>query len=102
MINRADLLTLYLQLTREILPVRARREAWVVTADHCFQRIVLDNVVGDAWRNQLTGKGPAYRQLSDQQLKRAVELATQIEQKGDSLLRELNQNSLSWRGKRSV
>ena len=97
--NRTDLLTLYFDLTRNVLPARARREGWVVTADHYFQRIVLDNVVGDAWRNQLTGKGAAYHQLSDEQLGRAIQLTAQIEQKGDALLRELNQNSLRWRGK---
>ena len=97
--TRVDLLSLYFDLTRDILPTRARQEGWVVTADHCFQRIILDTIVGDAWRNQLTGKGPAYRQLSDEQLERAVQLATQIERKGDSFLRELNQKSLHWRGK---
>ncbi|GAB3221936.1 hypothetical protein [Spirosoma arcticum] len=97
--NRTDVLQTYFHLTREVLPARARREGWVVTADHCFQRIILDNVVGDAWRNQLTSKGPAYRQLSDEQLERAIHLATQIEREGDSFLRELNRNSLHWRGK---
>lgn len=97
--NRADLLQTYFHLTREILPTRAQYEGWVVTADHCFQRIILDNIVGDAWRNQLTGKGPAYRQLSDEQLERAVRLAIEIEREGDLFLRELNRNSLHWRGK---
>lgn len=97
--TRTDLLSTYFHFTRDMLPERAQRENWVVMADHCFQRIVLDNVVGDAWRNQLTGKGPAYRQLSDDQLERAVQLVIDIERKGDSLLRELNRNSLRWRGK---
>lgn len=97
--TRDDLLNVYFHLTREVLPTRARHEGWVVTADHCFQRIVLDNVVGDAWRNRLMGKGPAYRQLSHEQLERAVQLTTQIEQEGDALLRELNRKSLLWRGK---
>ncbi len=97
--NRDDLLTRYFHLTREVLPARAQRAGWVVTADHCFQRIVLDNVVGDAWRNRLTGKGPAYRQLSDEQLERVIHLAVRIEREGDPLLRELNRNSLQWRGK---
>lgn len=97
--TRADLLLTYFHLTRDVLPARALGEGWVVTADHCFQRIILDNVVGDAWRNVLTAKAPAYRQLSDEQLARAVELARQIEREGDPLLRTLNQNSLVWRGK---
>ena len=97
--NHDDLLTRYFHLTREVLPAQARREEKVLTADHCFQRIILDNVVGDAWRNRLTGKGPAYRQLSAEQLERAVHLAVQIEREGDPFLRELNRNSLRWRGK---
>lgn len=98
-LNRADLLPAYFRLTRNVLPARAVRDRWVVSADHCFQRIILDNVVGDAWRNVLTAKAPAYRQLSDEQLARAVKLARQIEREGDPLLRTLNQNSLDWRGK---
>lgn len=100
--TRDDLLAAYFHLTREVLPARARREGWVVTADHCVQRIILDNIVGDAWRNKLTGNRPAYRQLSDEQLEKAVELATEIGRKGDVLLRELNRNSLRWRGKRAT
>lgn len=97
--TRADLLQTYFHLTREVLPLRARRERWVVRADHCFQRIILDNVVGEAWRNRLTAPGPAYRQLDDDQLQRAVELASRIEREGDTLLRQLNVNSLRWRDK---
>lgn len=97
--NRPDLLMRYFDLTRNALPARAHRERWVVRADHCFQRIILDNVVSDAWRNQLTAPRPAYQQLSDEQLRQAVALANRIEEEGDGLLRSLNQNSLEWRGK---
>lgn len=99
MSHRDDLLRTYFQFTRHRLPERAKRGGWVVSADHCFQRIILDNVLGDAWRNQLTARAPAYRQLTDGQLDQAVELARQIDQEGDALLRRLNQNSLCWRGK---
>jgi hypothetical protein len=43
--------------------------------------------------------GPAFRQLSDEQLTTAVELARDIRRAGDPLLRELNDTSLRWRGK---
>lgn len=89
----------YFRLTRETLPERAVRERWVVCRDHCFQRILLDNVLGGAWRTRLTAKLPAYRQLSDTQMREAVSLARRIEAEGDSLLRVLNENSLRWRGK---
>lgn len=97
--HRDDLLQTYFYLTRQVLPLRAQREKWVVSADHCFQRIILDTIVGDAWRNQLTASAPAYRQLSDTQLEQAVNVARQIEREGNTLLRQLNQNSLRWRGK---
>lgn len=48
---RADWLALYFHFTCKFLPARTRPEGWVVTADHRFQRIVLDNIVDDAWRN---------------------------------------------------
>ena len=89
----------YFQMTRETLPDRARRERWVICRDHCFQRILLDNVLGAAWRTRLTAKLPAYRQLSDTQMGQAVSLARRIDAEGDSLLRILNENSLRWRGK---
>lgn len=97
--NHDDIIADYFRLTREVLPARALAENWVVQADHCFQRIVLDNVVGDAWRNKLTAKTAAYHQLTDDQLQQAVSLATQIEREGDAFLRKLNRNSLGWRGK---
>lgn len=72
----------------------------MVRNDHCFQRIVLDNVVGDAWRNVLTSKRqPAYKQLTEEQAEAAAQLAREIEQHGNALLRTLNDNSLRWRGK---
>lgn len=97
--NRDDLITAYVHLTRAVLPARAGQEQWVVRADHCFQRIILDNVVGDMWRTILIQKRPAYRQLSDDQLRQAVELAQQIDREGNGLLSQLNHNSLRWRGK---
>ena len=81
-----------------MLPARARRERWVVVADHCFQRIVLDHSLGAPWRTVLTARMPAWRQLSDAQLAAAVRFAEAIETGGDRVLRELNAQSLRWRG----
>ena len=44
--SRADLEAEWLELTRGILPGLARSRVWPVRADHCFQRILLDAVVG--------------------------------------------------------
>ncbi len=99
--TRQQLLARYRELVLGELPRRARTEGWVVTADHCFGRIVLDNVVGGRWYDILDRRrSPAFAQLTDEQLAAAVALAERVAQAGDPLLRELDARSLAWRGKR--
>jgi proline racemase len=99
--SRQDLLARYRELVLHTLPSRARREGWVVTADHCFGRIVLDHAVGGCWYDVLDRRrSPAFAQLDDGQLQSAVALAEQIDAAGDPLLRRLDAQSLAWRGKR--
>lgn len=100
MVDRADLLARYRALVLRELPARARDGRWVVTADHCFGRIVLDNTVGGRWYDALGPGRPAFAQLDDQQLAAAVALAERIVVEGDPLLRDLDARSLAWRGKR--
>ena len=70
----------------------------MVTADHCFGRIVLDNTVGGCWYDVLGRRGgPAFTRLDDEQLTRAVGLAESVAAGGDGVLRELNDRSLAWR-----
>jgi hypothetical protein len=100
--DRAALLTEYRRLVDDVLPERARREGWVVRADHCFGRILLDHAVGGCWYDVLDRRrsaGPAHRQLDDARLARAVDLGHAVERAGDPLLRRLNEQSLRWRGK---
>ena len=120
--SRAALLSRHRELVLEELPCRARAEGWVVVADHCFGRIVLDHAVGGRWydvldrRSDRSGhdastprsvrdgrpapnRGPAFAQLDDERLAAAVALAERIAEEGDSLLRELDARSLAWRGK---
>jgi proline racemase len=81
------------------LPALARTHGWGVTADHCFGRIVLDHAVGGCWYDVLDRRrSPAFVQLDDEQLQRAVDLAEQIRVEGDGLLRRLDDQSLRWRG----
>jgi proline racemase len=102
-VGRADLLDRYRRLVLHELPTRARRERWVVTADHCFGRIVLDHAVGGCWYEVLDRRrSPAFEQLDDDQLGTAVRLAEQILVEGDDLLRRLDDQSLRWRHKRST
>ena len=97
--DRAALLLRYRQLVLRDLPERARAERWVVRADHCFGRIVLDHAVGACWYDVLDRRrSPAFDQLDDERLRTAVALAEQIAAEGDPLLRRLNDQSLRWRG----
>ena len=101
MTDRAALLQRYRELVLDRLPARAQAERWVVTADHCFGRIVLDHAVGGRWYDVLDRRrSPAFAQLDDERLAAAVELAERIAAEGDPLLRELDAQSLAWRGRR--
>lgn len=72
---------------------------WPVHVDHCFGRIILDNIVGEAkqpWMKVL--KAPAVKNMNEEQLKACIEMAQQI-LGGQVDLLELDQISLSVRGK---
>ena len=98
--TRADLLARYRELVLRELPRRARAAKWVVSEDHCFGRIVLDHAVGGRWYDVLhRRRSPAFAQLTDDQLATAVALAERVLAEGDPLLRELDAQSLVWRGK---
>ena len=98
--TREELLRRYRELVLAELPRRARAEGGVVTADHCFGRIVLDHAVGGRWYDVLDRRrSPAFAQLDDDRLSRAVDLATRMAAEGDPLVRELDAQSLAWRGK---
>ena len=100
MSERDRLLARYRELVLDELPRRARAGRWVVTADHCFGRIVLDTVVGGRWYDVLDRRrSPAFAQLDDARLAAAVALAERLLAEGDPLLRALDAQSLAWRGK---
>ena len=90
----------YLDLTNRVLPDLAGQRHFPVRLNHCFQRIVLDNLFNDCWYNVLSHREPAYKQLNEEQLERAIALAKAIIDQPDDYLAQLNQNSLRWRGKR--
>lgn len=99
--ERAALLARYAELVRTELPRRAAERGWVLRLDHCFGRVLLDAAVGGCWYDVLHRRAPAFRQLDDAQLARAVELGERLLAEGDPLLRALNDQSLRWRGKRA-
>jgi hypothetical protein len=90
----------YLELTNQVLPQLASSRKFPVRYNHCFQRIILDNLFGRCWYEVLErNREPAYKQLSEDQLEQAITLANSIIAQPDSYLKQLNQNSLRWRGK---
>ncbi len=98
-LDRHQLLARDRQLVLRHLPGRAAAGGWVVRADHCFGRIVLDSTVAGCWYDVLDRRrSPAFAQLDDAQLRTAVQIAEQIDAEGDPLLRVLNDRSLGWRG----
>ena len=98
MTARAELEAEWLDLTRRRLPALAAGRGWPVSADHCFQRILLDHATGGVWYDAIPGR-PAYRAAPDDVLGRAVALGRRVEA-GDEPLAPLNRQSLDWRGKR--
>lgn len=96
----AQLRNRYLTLTNQSLPQLALERQFPVSMNHCFQRIVLDNLFGQCWYEVLQrGKEPAYRQLTQAQLEAAIAIAEAIIAQPDAYMRQLNQNSLRWRSK---
>lgn len=95
---KRELIETYRELTGRRLPAMARERGdhWPVRHDHCFQRIVLDNVCQGVWYDHIAK--PAYQHLEVEQARKAVELCLDIIS-GRRDLRALNQQSLRWRGK---
>ena len=90
----------YLELINRKLPQEAKHRDFPVRFNHCFARIILDNLFQCCWYEAIDRKkGTAYKQLSEEQLTKAIALAEEIINSPDVYIRELNQNSLRWRGK---
>jgi hypothetical protein len=98
--GREALLTRYRELVDRELPAAATRDRWILRLDHCFGRVLLDDAVGARWYDVLgRGRGAAYRRLDDDRLAHAVAQGERLLVEGDPLLRELDAQSLAWRGK---
>jgi hypothetical protein len=96
--SRPTLEAAWLHLTRVTLPALAGSRDWPVSADHCFQRILLDHAVGGRWYDHVTRR-PAYAHIAPEALARAVTLGEAVAS-GEADLHALNRQSLTWRGKR--
>ncbi|KAI7259216.1 hypothetical protein KC345_g10370, partial [Hortaea werneckii] len=76
------------------------QSTWPVFLDHCFARIVLDNAIGkgEPWTEVI--KSPAVKNMSEDQLRTAIDLAERLAS-GKADLVALDERSLEVRGKRS-
>ena len=92
---RVTLQATWLHLTRVELPALAAERNWPVAADHCFQRILLDNACDGRWYEVILGR-PAYAHAPVDVLERATALG-RAAIAGDLDMTTLNHRSLAWR-----
>ncbi len=94
-----DLQQKYLRLVNVILPGVAREKSFPITFNHCFARIILDNLFEGCWYNYLDPRGrvAAYKQLDTTKLSKAISLAESMAEGDANHITELNKNSLRWR-----
>lgn len=90
----------YRRLIQTELPRAAREGDWPIREDHCFARIVLDDVFGDVWYDHVAGR-PAYEHLSASELRTAIAVAERLLDEGRPLVETLNRNSIRRRRRRS-
>ena len=89
----------WLELTRVLLPAVASARGWPVRADHCFQRIFLDNACDGVWYDRIARR-PAYAHADRRLLDQAIALA-EAALAGKTDLAALNLRSLTWRRRRA-
>lgn len=97
-LSGADISALREEYLRKItteLPAKADN-TWSITHDHCFARVVLDNIFECKWSEEIT-ESPAYMHLSEAQLQAGIEIADRMLADGKPTVEELNQRSLHWR-----
>lgn len=100
----ASLQQTWTQLYHTTLPSLAKsrdpaQPHWPVFLDHCFARIILDNAIGITQPWTAVIKAPAVRNMSETQLRVAIELGEKVVS-GEADLRELDERSLALRGKK--
>lgn len=98
-VDRSRLEQRYLSLVGQELPAAARAGRWRLHRDHCFGRVLLDDAVGACWYDVLDRRRTAFRQLDDAALAAAVLMGERLLVEGDPLLADLDDRSLTWRGK---
>ena len=86
------------QLANVEFPAAAKAGKYPIIFNHCFLRVVYDDVFKDKWQNVLAKGKPAIHQLTETQLDEAIRVGERLV--NDKLLVErLNHQSLRYRGK---
>ncbi len=88
----------FLHYAKSVLPsiAAAKKNTWPISHDHCFMRVILDNICERAWYEIIPS--PAYKNLTKEQASAALNLAKQIANEHVSL-KTLNERSKQWRRK---
>lgn len=85
-------------LANEAFPAAARGGGYPIRFNHCFLRVVYDNLFGARWNTVLPPGKPAIHQLTEEQLEQAIEIGEEVIADAD-VCRRLNEQSLRYRGK---
>ncbi|WP_198661641.1 hypothetical protein [Lewinella sp. IMCC34183] len=85
-----------LELANDHFPAAARRGGYPIVHNHCFLRVVYDNLFSEKWQRVLDPKKAAIRQLDETQLRRAIDLGKQV-LADPATCKILNERSLRWR-----
>lgn len=88
----------YLNQVNKVLPALSLSTGnYPVVYNHCWARILFDNLFGQCWYNSLdTTKEPAYKQLDKDQLIKILTWIEVIKERPD-IAKLMNNNSLKWR-----
>lgn len=88
----------FLHYAKTVLPsiAKGKKQAWPIHHDHCFMRVILDNICECAWYDVIPS--PAYKHLTPEQASTALILAKQIASESVSI-HTLNERSKHWRKK---
>lgn len=96
--DEAEIRLAWRELYRTRLPAMAeRREDWPVYLDHCFARILLDNAVGQFWRDVIDP--PAWKNTPLPVLQTAIDLGEAVLSDTADIW-DLNDASLKMRNKK--
>jgi len=97
--RRLELEGEYKVLFNETLPKIAKANKWPLFLNHCLMRVALDAYWQCCWYEKLDQKKGALKSMTIPQIENVMIIGEQMSERGKSYVIELNQKSLSYRGK---